>query len=145
MSLIQKFEDLRIWQEARALVKLIYRDFSKGTPGYNDYGFKDQIYRAGISIMNNTAEGFERRSSADIARFFDIAKGSCGEVRSMYYTAEDLGYIANEDANNRRIKAEKISKGSAALQRFALERERCDQQQCCGAWFRRCGCFGVEA
>ncbi len=49
------FEDLWIWQEARALVKLIYQDFGKGTLGYNDFGFKDQIQRAGISIMNNTS------------------------------------------------------------------------------------------
>ncbi len=71
MALILRFEDLRIWQEARELVKLIYLDFGKGTPGQHDYGFKDQIQRAGISIMNNSAEGFERRSFADSARFFD--------------------------------------------------------------------------
>ena len=49
------FEDLWIWQEARLLVKLIYQDFGKGTPGHHDYGFKDQIQRAGVSIMNNTS------------------------------------------------------------------------------------------
>jgi four helix bundle protein len=114
MPLVKKFEDLRIWKEARVLVKLIYQDFRKGTPGHHDYGFKDQIQRAGISIMNNTAEGFERKSSADSARMFDIAKGSCGEVRSMYYAAEDLEYINPEIAHNRRKKAEKISKGIAA-------------------------------
>ena len=109
------FEDLWIWQEARALVKLIYQDFGKGTLGYNDFGFKDQIQRAGISIMNNTAEGYERPSKADYARFLDIAKGSCGEVRSMYYTAEDLEYVTKDIANDRREKAIKISKGIASL------------------------------
>ncbi len=113
MALVQKFEELWIWQEARELVKLIYQDFGYGTPGQNDYGFKGQIQRAGVSIMNNIAEGFERRGLADSARFFDIAKGSCGEVRSMYYTAEDLEYVRNEVAQNRRDKAIKISKGIA--------------------------------
>ena len=109
------FEDLWIWQEARDFVKLIYHDFSKGNPGHHDYGFKDQIQRAGISIMNNTAEGYERTSKADYARFLDIAKGSCGEVRSMYYTAEDLAYVIKEIANDRRERAVKISKGIASL------------------------------
>ena len=109
------FEDLWIWQEARKLVILIYKDFGKETSGYNDFGFKDQIQRAGISIMNNTAEGYERPSKADYARFLDIAKGSCGEVRSMYYTAEDLEYVTKDIANNRRERAVKISKGIASL------------------------------
>ena len=114
MNYVERFEDLRIWQEARVLVKLIYQDFGNGTLGQHDYGFKDQIQRAGISIMNNLAEGFERPKPADSARFFDIAKGSCGEVRSMYYAAEDLKYVTNEIANDRREKAVKISKGIAA-------------------------------
>jgi four helix bundle protein len=109
MSLIQKFEDLRIWQEARKLVKMIYQDFGKGTPGQNDYGFKDQIQRAGVSIMNNVAEGFERKSTATAKHLFDVAKGSCGEVRSMYYIAEDLEFIKSEVADKRREQARKIS------------------------------------
>jgi len=109
MPLIQNFEDLRIWQEARELVKKIYQDFGKGTPGQNDYGFKDQIQRAGVSIMNNTAEGFERKSTATAKHLFDVAKGSCGEVRSMYYVAEDLGFVKTEIAAERREQARKIS------------------------------------
>lgn len=117
MALIQKFEDLWIWQEARELVKLIYQDFGYGTPAQNDFNFKGQIQRAGISIMNNIAEGFERNSYADTARFFDMAKGSCGEVRSMYYTAEDLKYTTKDKSEVRRQKAEKISKGIAGYTR----------------------------
>jgi len=82
MEKIKSFEDLRIWQEARVLVREVYTDFKDS----RDFGFRDQIQRAAVSIMNNTAEGFERRSDADFARFLDIAKGSSGEVRSMYYT-----------------------------------------------------------
>ena len=97
------------------LVKLIYKDFGKGTSEYKDFGFKDQIQRTDISIMDNTAVGYERPSKVDYARFLDIAKGSCGEVRSMYYTAEDLEYVTKDIANNRRERAVKISKGIASL------------------------------
>ena len=121
MEKAKRFEDLWIWQQARSLVKEIYEDFSQG-PGARDYGFRDQIQRAGISIMNNIAEGFERFSDAEFARFLDIAKGSCGEVRSMYYTAEDLCYAKPEVAESRRNKAKQISGGIASLIGYLKEK-----------------------
>ena len=66
-------------------------------------------------IISWAKEGYERPSKADYARFLDIAKGSCGEVRSMYYTAEDLEYVTKDIANDRRERAVKISKGIASL------------------------------
>ena len=114
MEKAKRFEDLWIWQRARELVKEIYNDFRTG-PCSKDYGFRDQIQKAGVSIMNNIAEGFERHTDSEFARFLDIAKGSCGEVRSMYYTAEDLGYINSETADIRRSKAKQISAGIASL------------------------------
>ncbi len=110
----EQFEDLWIWQQARELVTDIYRDLREG-PGSKDFGFRDQIQKAGISIMNNIAEGFERTTNADFARFLDIAKGSSGEVRSMYYAAQDLKYVDSENAENRRVRARKISAGIASL------------------------------
>ena len=65
--------------------------------------------------MNNVAEGFERTTDADKARFLDIAKGSKGEVRSMYYAAEDVHYVSSAVACQRRERAVKISKGIATL------------------------------
>ncbi len=109
------FEDLWIWQEARLLVKAVYADFGPDSPGARDYIFKGQIQGCGISIMNNIAEGFEREPVADYARFLDIAKGSCGEMRSMYYVAEDVRYVTAEIAKERRAMALKISKGISSL------------------------------
>ena len=67
--------------------------------------------------MNNIAEGFERKTPKDFAHFLDLAKGSCGEVRSMFYVAEDLNYITPLDSELLRQKAEKVSSGIAALAR----------------------------
>ena len=109
------FEDLWIWQQARILVKEIYKDFSQKGLGSKDFGFKDQIQRAGISIMNNIAEGFERNTDTEFARFLDIAKGACGEVRSMYYSAEDLTYVDHQITEARRSRTKQISSGISAL------------------------------
>ena len=86
---LKSFEEIEVWQASRILVKEIYEVFNP----LKDYGFKDQITRAAISIMNNIAEGHERYSKKEFARFLKIAKGSCGEVRSMVMIAFDLKYI----------------------------------------------------
>jgi four helix bundle protein len=90
-----RFEDLDAWKVARELASLIYvlgreSGFSK------DYSFRDQIQRAAVSVMNNVAEGFERGSNKDFAKFLFIARGSVGEVRSMLYLALDQKYISEE-------------------------------------------------
>lgn len=89
---IEKFEDIIAWQKARVLTLLIYKEFKN----CKDFSFKNQIERASISIMNNIAEGFERLTNKDFRNFLFIAKGSCGEVRSMLSVAKDLGYITND-------------------------------------------------
>jgi len=97
----RRFEELWVWQQARELVKEIYEDLRAGT-GSKDFGFRDQIQRAGVSVMSNIAEGFERFTEIEFVRFLDEARVSCGEVRSMYYAAEDLGYVNSEVADTRR-------------------------------------------
>jgi len=89
---IKKFEDVISWQKAKELTLLIYKIFSIN----KDYSFRDQIQRASISIGNNIAEGFERKSNAELRHFLYMAKGSCGEVRSMSYIALELKYINKE-------------------------------------------------
>ena len=115
MSLASTFEDLTIWQDARQLLKEIYSIFMIKGLAQRDYGFRDQLQRAALSVMNNIAEGFERSSKADFARFLDIAKGSCGEVRSMLYVASDLGYIPKDKALGLINQFQILSKQIAAL------------------------------
>ena len=75
-----------------------------------DYGFKDQIQRASVSIMNNIAEGFERRSDREFKHFLFVAKGSCGEVRSMLLLAKELEYIEQEICDTLIAETEQTSK-----------------------------------
>src|SRR3989344_5297955 len=90
---IEKFEDIIAWQKSRELTLLIYSQFK----GNRDFSFRDQIQRASVSIMNNIAEGFERMGNKEFKKFLYIAKGSCGEVRSMLYLALKLKYISDKD------------------------------------------------
>jgi four helix bundle protein len=104
MSTIKNFEELEIWKMSRELVKNIYNDVRK----CNDLGFRDQITRAGISIMNNISEGFCRSRYIEFRRFLKISKGSAGEVKSLYYIAEDLGYVNPLTASERRNKSQQL-------------------------------------
>ena len=102
---ITLFEDLDCWQEARTLVKLIYETFSKN----RDFGFRDQIQRASVSIMTNIAEGFDRGTNKEFMQFLVISRGSASEVKSLLYTAQDLGYINERTFHNLSEHCEKIT------------------------------------
>ena len=91
--IIERFEDIIAWQKSKELAVLIYAIFKNN----RDFGFRDQIQRAAISISNNVSEGFERRSNKEFKQFLYIAKGSCGEVRSMTYIAFELKFILKEE------------------------------------------------
>jgi four helix bundle protein len=86
---IEKFEDIISWQKGIELSVIVYDIFRNN----RDFGFKDQIQRAAVSISNNIAEGFERQSNKELSKFLYISKGSAGEVRSMLYIAIKLNYI----------------------------------------------------
>jgi len=97
---------MEVWKDAQDLAVEVYRDFSS----IKDYSFCDQIKRAAVSISNNIAEGSDRATHADFARFLDIAKGSVGEVRSMYHLAYRLGFVTPEKEVERCEKCISISK-----------------------------------
>jgi four helix bundle protein len=117
MTTIKRFEDLWVWQQARILVRDVYADFRKGQ-ATKDFAFCDQVHRAALSVMSNVAEGFERRAQNDRARYFEIAKGSCGEVRSLYYVALDLEYLDASGTELRQTLARQISGGLSSLSAY---------------------------
>ncbi len=89
---VECFEDLFIWQKGVEFAKEIYLLTENGNLK-NDFGLKDQMRRAAVSISTNIAEGFERRSRKEYLNFLNIAKGSTGEMRSLLYVAFQIGYI----------------------------------------------------
>jgi len=95
---IENFEDLWVWQKGIALVKQIYLLTANGKLN-RDFGLRDQLQRAAVSISTNIAEGFERSSRREYVRFLLIAKGSAGEVRSLLRVALEVGYIDQEQYN----------------------------------------------
>jgi four helix bundle protein len=87
MSNVQRFEDLIAWQKARELTKQVYSHTENG-PFSKDFGLRDQIRRASVSIMSNIAEGFERGGPSEFHQYLVIAKASSAEVRSQLYVAK---------------------------------------------------------
>lgn len=83
------FEEIISWKKGKVLTLIIYKELMNCC----DFSFRDQIRRSSISIMNNIAEGFERKGNKEFKNFLFIAKGSCAEVRSMLYLSQDLGYL----------------------------------------------------
>jgi four helix bundle protein len=83
-----KFEDLKAWQKARELANAVY-DMVRGSELAKDFGLRDQIQRAAVSVMNNVAEGFGRKHKAEKIQLYNVARASAGEVRSMSYLIAD--------------------------------------------------------
>ena len=92
---IEKFEDFIAWQKSRKLTAEIYRITDRGRFA-SDFGLKDQIRRAAVSVMSNIAEGFERGRAAEFHQFLSVAKASCAELRSQLYVALDVGYLSQD-------------------------------------------------
>ena len=90
-----RFEELEVWQDAMRLCKSVYSVLEN----CRDFGLKDQMQRAAVSIPSNIAEGYERKGSKETTQFLYIAKGSCGELRTQLYLATDFGYIERESGD----------------------------------------------
>lgn len=96
---IMSFEDLDTWKRARELMRQVYALTRRG-PASRDFALRDQIQRAAVSAMTNIAEGFERIHIAEKIQFYNIARASCGEVRSLVYVMLDVGYITLEEQSH---------------------------------------------
>ena len=117
MATIERFEDLEAWQRARELTNVIY-DMSDVGAFARDFGLRDQIRRAAVSIMSNIAEGFESRTSRLYIEHLGRAKASCGEVRAQLYLAHDRQYVSGEVFEQTLALAESVSRLTHGLIRY---------------------------
>src|SRR4051812_14924897 len=119
---VERFEELIAWQKARALTRDVYILTGEGRFS-KDFGLKDQIRRAAVSIMSNIAEGFERGKPSEFHQFLSIAKASCAELRSQLYVALDAEYISEDSFSQLMQKAVEVGRIIGGL-RSAVERKR---------------------
>jgi four helix bundle protein len=117
MAKIEKFEDLKCWQAARELVRLVYLGCEEGKL-MKDFETKAQIKSAALSSMNNIAEGFGRKSNKEFIRFLDISQSSAMEVKSITYALSDLVYLSEEKVLAIREKAEETKSLTLGLIRY---------------------------
>jgi four helix bundle protein len=117
MGKIQRFEEMDVWQVARSLIRSIY-SISNNRLFSRDFGLRDQILRASVSIASNIAEGFERQSNPSFCRFLACARGSAAEVRAQLYLALDLGYISNADFTRLVSTCESVSRQLTGFIRY---------------------------
>ena len=107
MGKITRFEDLDCWKKAREIVSLMYGVSAK-EPLAKDFGARDQLRRASLSIMNNIAEGFSRTSTKEFIRFLSISESSAAEVKSMIYVLLDLNYIDENSSKHLHIEIDNV-------------------------------------
>lgn len=117
-----RFENLDVWKRSFDLTVNIYKELKE----CRDYGFKDQIQRASVSILSNIAEGFERNRPKEIVQFLYIAKGSCGEVWAQLHLAKTLEYISSEIANIYIQQSAKISSQLYNLIQYRTNQNKTD-------------------
>jgi len=121
-SKVERFEDLIAWQKARELTNEVYRTTNEGRFS-KDFGLRDQIRRAAVSVMSNLAEGFDRAGRKEFHQFLVVAKGSCAEVRSQLYVALDVGYVSQTEFDRLREQSEEVARIIGGL-RASVARQR---------------------
>jgi len=117
MSKVERFEDLKCWQSARELVRLVFTACEQGTLS-KDFDTRSQLKRAALGAMNNIAEGFGRKSDKEFIRFLDISQSSCMEVKSITYALEDLNYLSIDSILEIRAKSEEAKSITLGLIRY---------------------------
>jgi len=117
MARVERFENIDAWKKARELTKLIYQITATGEFA-RDFGLRDQIRRATVSVLSNIAEGFERDGDKEFLQFLSLAKGSCGEVRAQLYVALDQAYLNDAQFQKLIEKAMEVSRLIAGLMKY---------------------------
>ena len=118
MAKFSSFEEIISWQKARELNVIIYKVTNSNALFSKDFGLRDQIRRASVSISSNIAEGFERQTTKEFIRFLYIAKASAGEVRSQLYLAFDIKYISAKEFKDLKLKINEVSKLISGLLKY---------------------------
>ena len=118
MAKFRSFEEIISWQKARKLNVEIYKVTNSNDLFNRDFGLKDQIRRASVSISSNIAEGFERQTTKEFIRFLYIAKASAGEVRSQLYLAFDIEYISKNEFEEIQLRINEVSKLISGLLKY---------------------------
>jgi len=126
---IERFENIKAWQEARILAKMIYDAVKSDKDFSNDHKFREQIQSATVSIMSNIAEGFSRRTAKEFVRFLFIAKGSAAEVQSQLYVALDQGYINQRKFEELYSKSDEVARLTSGFIRYLLNKSKTQQTQ----------------
>jgi four helix bundle protein len=121
---IERFEDIKAWQEARVLVKMIYDAMKSNKDFTGDYRFREQIHSAAVSVMSNIAEGFSRRSTKEFGQFLFVAKGSVAEVQSQLYVALDQGYIKKDKFDELYAKSDEVARLISGFIRYLLKKDK---------------------
>ena len=117
MATAKRFEDLECWRKARELTRLVYDATSRGSFS-RDFGLRDQMRRASVSIMLNIAEGFARKSDKEFGQFLVQGHGSCAEVQAAVYVALDQKYLSEEEFETLYRNAEEVSKKIMSLSKY---------------------------
>ena len=117
MPTFRRFDEIEAWQKARELTKVVYKLSGRG-PFAKDFGLRDQIRRASVSIMANIAEGFERDGTGEFVQFLAVAKGSAAEVLSHAYVALDQDFISQEDFDRLVASPAEVGRMLAALMTY---------------------------
>lgn len=115
----KSFENIDVWKKAARLSADIYNQLAN----LKDWGFRDQLIKAGLSIPSNVAEGFERRSQREFLNFLSYAKGSCGEFCTQVYVGIDIGYTIGRSASDGSTKPEPFPLCSLALSNAATSHQ----------------------
>jgi S23 ribosomal protein. len=128
MATITRFEELDAWQTARDLANLVY-DLSDDDPFSSDFGLRDQIRRASVSVMSNIAEGFNSRTQKVFIDLLGRARGSAAEVQSQPYLARDRAYISQEEFDEAYDLADTASRQIHGLIRYLKSRPNASRVQ----------------